>query len=94
MKANKYWLAIMLSGIFVMLPMQGSDAVEETVYGWQLMTEQERNQHRTKMRSLTTEEDREAYRHEHHKMMKQRAIERGVKLPEEPGPRGKRRQYP
>lgn len=68
-----------------------SFAAEEgkTVYGWQLMTEQERAEHRAKMRSFNTEEEREAYRQEHHKRMQARAKEQGATLPDEPLPRGK-----
>ena len=62
---------------------------EEVVYGRDLMTKEELKQHRAKMRSFKTEEERKAYRREHHKRMQQRAKKRGVKLPAEPGPRGK-----
>ena len=61
----------------------------EQVYGWQLMTQQERTEYRAKMRTLKTAEERERYRVEHHKMMQERAKERGVTLPEMPGPHGK-----
>lgn len=62
---------------------------EEFVYGRQLMTEQEMAQHRAQMRSLKTEQAREAYRLEQHKRMQLRAQERGVTLPDEPGPYGR-----
>ena len=66
-----------------------ADAVaqEEVVYGWQLMSQQERTEYRTKMRSLKTEQEREAFRIQHHEQMKQRANTQGVTLPEEPVPR-------
>jgi len=64
-------------------------AQEEPIYGQQLMTEQERAEHREQMRNLRTEEEREAFRQEHHERMQERARERGVTLPEEPGQRGK-----
>lgn len=64
-------------------------AEEEFVYGRQLMTEQEMAQHRTQMRSLKTEQAREAYRLEHHKRMQLRAQERGLTLPDDPGPYGR-----
>jgi hypothetical protein len=66
-----------------------SGKAEQTVYGWQLMSEQERAEHRNKMRSFQTEQQREAYRMEHHKRMQKRAQERGMTLPDQPGPRGK-----
>ena len=62
---------------------------EEQVYGRQLMTEQERNEHRMKMQSMETEEARERYRMEHHKKMQQRAKQQGVTLPDMPQQRGK-----
>lgn len=61
---------------------------QDRIYGSQLMTEQERIEHRTKMRSLKTAEEREAYLKEHHKKMQERAKEKGVKLPDEPPMRG------
>jgi regulatory protein YycI of two-component signal transduction system YycFG len=61
---------------------------QDPIYGNQLMTEQERIEHRNKMRSLKTKEEREAYRLEHHKKMQERAKERGVQLPDEPPARG------
>jgi len=56
----------------------------EMIYGYDLMTVEERAQHRAKMQSLNTEEEREAYREEHHKLMQARAKERGVEIPEIP----------
>lgn len=56
----------------------------EQVYGWQLMTEQERAEHRQRMHDAGTAEARERLRREHHERMRQRAAERGVSLPEEP----------
>jgi len=62
---------------------------EDMAYGWQLMTEDEITEHRSKMRSFKTEEEREAYRLEHHKLMQERAKELGVTLPDTPQQRGK-----
>jgi len=62
---------------------------QEVVYGRQLMTPEELTAHRAKMRSLATEKEREQYRLEHHKLMQERARERGLTLPDEPGPMGK-----
>lgn len=62
---------------------------EQQVYGWQLMSEQERHEHRIKMRSFKTEQERIAYRHEHHKRMQERAKQQGVTLPDEPKAMGK-----
>lgn len=62
---------------------------QSTIYGSQLMTRQERNEYRTKMRSMKTQQEREAYRLEHHKQMQERAKERGVTLPDMPPAAGK-----
>jgi len=57
-------------------------------YGSHLMTEQERAEHRARMRAATTAEERERIRKEHHERMELRAKERGVKIPDEPPPQG------
>jgi len=77
-----------ISAFILMLPMQFSYG-DQTVYGWQLMTEQERAEHRAKMKSMKTKEERERYRMEHHQKMQERAKQRGVTLPDEPQQRGK-----
>lgn len=64
-------------------------AADDVVYGRQLMTEQELAEHRARMRSFTTEQEREQYRQEHHKRMMERAHERGVTLPDEPRQRSR-----
>jgi hypothetical protein len=61
---------------------------QEYIYGSQLMTEQERAEHRAKMRAAKTDQEREKVRLDHHKKMQARAKERGVTLPDEPLPRG------
>lgn len=60
----------------------------EVVYGSQLMTREERAEYRTKMRSLKTSEEREAFRMEHHKKMQERAREKGKTLPDMPPAQG------
>ncbi|HEU5399610.1 MAG TPA: hypothetical protein VFV77_10010, partial [Gammaproteobacteria bacterium] len=54
------------------------------VYGWQLMTPEERDAYRAKLRAAKTANERAKIRAEHHKEMEARAKERGVTLP--PGP--------
>ena len=61
---------------------------QEQVYGSQLMTPQERSEHRAKMRAAKTPEEREQIRKEHHDLMKERAKARGVTLPDVPPARG------
>lgn len=64
----------------------GSVATEAApqVYGSQLMTRQERMEYRNQMRALNTQEERNAFRLEHHQRMQERAKERGLTLPDAP----------
>lgn len=64
----------------------GSALAQDTakVYGSQLMTQQERMEYRNQMRALKTQEERNAFRLEHHKKMQERAAERGLALPDAP----------
>lgn len=57
---------------------------QDRVYGSQLMTQQERMEYANRMRATKTDQEREAYRLEHHNRMQERAREKGVKLPDEP----------
>ena len=57
---------------------------DQDIYGHQLMTPQERNEYRNRMRAAKTYEERERIRNEHHEQMKVRAKERGVTLPDAP----------
>lgn len=61
-----------------------ADTPAEPVFGSQLMTEQERVDHRNAMRSARTDEERAAVRAKHHERMLVRAQERGVTLPAAP----------
>ena len=58
------------------------------VYGSQLMTEQERQEHQQRMRNAPSDEERQQLRVEHHNRMQERARQQGVTLPEEPPARG------
>lgn len=61
---------------------QGRFALDQSnVYGWQLMTAEEQNAHRTKMHSLKTMDECKAYIAEHHTAMEARAKEKGATLP-------------
>ncbi len=62
---------------------------QQNIYGSQLMTVQERNEHQQQMRSLKTQQERDQFRSEHHTKMLERAKERGVTLPDAPPARGK-----
>ncbi|MDE2181031.1 MAG: hypothetical protein KGJ40_09325 [candidate division NC10 bacterium] len=61
-----------------------AESQQERVRGSQLMTEEERAEHRKKMRAAKTAEERQQIRKEFHEQMKARAKERGVTLPDEP----------
>ena len=90
-----------LLGAYPLFPIAAAEAQEQSQWeeqaeetfrlipgmGPQLMTQEEWREHREKMQSMTPEE-RERYRQEWHKKMMQRARERGIGLPEIPGPRG------
>ncbi len=57
---------------------------EQRIYGYQLMTPDERNAYRAKMRAAKTLQERERIRTENHAAMQARAKQRGVTLPPEP----------
>lgn len=63
---------------------QTARQTQEQVYGSQLMTKQERTEYRAKMRSLKTQDERDAFRLEHHTLMQERATAKGVTLPNTP----------
>lgn len=52
--------------------------------GWMMMTQQERNEHRERMRSMKTYEECKAYQTQHHEQMAARAKERGGKPAAQP----------
>lgn len=54
---------------------------KNNVYGWQLMSAEEREAHQQKMRSMKTYEECKAYQDEHHSQMEARAKEQGKTLP-------------
>jgi hypothetical protein len=61
---------------------------QEPIYGAQMMTEQERLQHRQRLRDASSLEERERIRAEHHERMSVRAQERGVSIPGSPPAKG------
>lgn len=63
---------------------QARQTLREPVYGSQLMTAEERRDYRQKMQSMKTQEEREAFRADHHKLMQDRATEKGMALPDMP----------
>jgi hypothetical protein len=81
-------LKIALSSIALALMASGSLAADEPIYGSQLMTRQERMEHRAKMNAAKSVQERDQVRLEHHEQMKLRAKERGVSLPDAPQAQG------
>lgn len=65
----------------------GGPADDAPVYGRQLMTQEEAQQYRERMRNADTAEERARIRAEHHQNMQARAREQGVEL----APMGERR---
>ncbi|MBU3943956.1 MAG: hypothetical protein KKB91_10130 [Proteobacteria bacterium] len=61
---------------------------QEHIYGYQLMTPQERIEYRVKIRDAKNNEERKRIRKKHHSIMTIRAKARGVILPAEPPVRG------
>ena len=57
---------------------------EPPIYGGQLMTPEERAEHREKMRSADSPTERQAIRQEHYETMRRRAEERGMDSPDAP----------
>src|SRR5690348_11140077 len=54
----------------------------EPIYGYGMMSSQERNDYREHMRNARSADERQKIRDEHHKLMQERAKERGVTLSE------------
>jgi len=61
---------------------------QEQIYGSQMMTEQERNEYRTRMHAAKTNAEREQIRMEHHERMTNRAKTQGMSMPETPPAKG------
>ena len=61
---------------------QQQQKAQEQVYGWELMTPEERVEHRAQMRSLQNEEEQRVFQLEHHQRMLKRAKEEGLALPD------------
>lgn len=63
---------------------QTQDRTRDRIYGSQLMTPAERATYRQRIRSAKTQRERNRIRAEHHKLMQERARQRGVTLPNMP----------
>lgn len=58
--------------------------IQDPIYGSQLMTPAERDEYRARLRNMNTEQEREAFRLQHHEQMQERARAKGVQLPVAP----------
>ncbi|NBC23705.1 MAG: hypothetical protein GVY21_09540 [Gammaproteobacteria bacterium] len=65
-----------------------TQAEERQVYGWELMSAQERQAYRERMRNAGSAEEQARIRAEHHAQMQARARAQGVTLPDMPMQRG------
>lgn len=63
---------------------QTQTQTQERVYGYELMTPQERIEYHNRMRAAKTQQEREQIRLEHHKQMQERAKAQGRTLPDMP----------
>jgi len=76
--------ALMSVGVDVLAQDQAQTQTQVQIYGSQLMTAAERTEYQSKMRTLKTDKERDAFRLDHHEKMKVRAAEKGVTLPNSP----------
>ncbi len=65
-------------------PVSTPQPAKQQVYGSQLMTPQERDAHRAKMRAAKTPEEQAQVRAEEHARLKQRADQQGLAMPDTP----------
>ena len=56
-------------------------ATDRPLWGQEMLTEQERNQFHTRMQNAQSEQERLQIREEHQAVIRQRAQERGIKVP-------------
>lgn len=79
------WIRTVCLAALCSLPMASMAQEDEAaIYGSQLMTQEERQEHMQKMRSASSDDERAQIRQEHHERMRLRAKEKGVELPEAP----------
>jgi sialic acid synthase SpsE len=67
---------------------EGEPAKIQQTTGRQLMTPEEQNEQRTKMRNASSADERKELRKTHHEAMKEKAKEKGVAIPDNPPVRG------
>lgn len=62
----------------------GMHAGPGNTMGWSMMTPEERKEHQAKMMSFTNAKDCRAYVEQHHRLMAERAKQRGMAMPATP----------
>jgi len=94
MTTRRMTILIAIASLFITMASGSLAQADEKapIVGRELMTEQERDQYRTAMRALKTEEERAAMRKAHQKEMQTRARGQGIELPAQASPKhqGKR----
>lgn len=78
----------LLSIALILIASNQAFANEGAIYGSQLMTKQERIEHRNKLREAKTPQERDQIRLDHHEQMQLRAKKQGISLPDTPPNRG------
>jgi hypothetical protein len=90
LKGNRALRALLTSFLLLPVWLNAAERDQEkspaAVYGGDLMTPQERDGHRQKLRSAKTTEERQKLRAEYQLRMKERARERGIALPDGAAP--------
>jgi len=92
MNRNRILGMLFLSFFVLMFLPSIAYTAEEAVYGWELMTNEERVEFHDKMRAAKTPEERMEIRKEHHAKMELRAKEQGVVLKGDPSRMGGQRK--
>ncbi|HSN41893.1 MAG TPA: hypothetical protein VLT92_17090 [Burkholderiales bacterium] len=87
MRITYLWAAgimlFMLHGATAAAPEDGAPVKREIIPGSELMTSQERERYRQRMRSAKTPEAQQQVREEHLRQVRERARLRGLRLPED-----------
>ncbi|KXS39388.1 MAG: hypothetical protein AWU55_370 [Halomonadaceae bacterium T82-2] len=65
--------------------LQDRDPDGQSIYGWQIMSREERQQYQQQMHDAQGATERQRLREEHHRLMQERARKQGVTLPEPQG---------
>ena len=79
-----------LGGISTLVQAASREVDKEHIFGSELMTEEERNEYRERLRTAKTEQEREQIRSEHRNKMQECARDRGVTMKEKPPAGGRR----